>query len=512
MIALLATARSVAAVADRLPRRSRRSRSRSPCVARALATVVATHVDIRDQRARARRTASDLDWVDHAARPGDRDRDPDSPQTGSALSALLEHVDPARVAARTAIPTDASARHGSGSDRAERSKTSTGDVLFHDYGTTGCFANATRVARHDHFTLWRPNGTPRLRLVIAGRFWDWLAHSERRLRAWPHPRSGRRSLAALGFASLPERWPKGTRGQTRSDTLRAAPGRAIEVVCRAAQRPSRPPLSAEHDLRSRRDFRRLSARLTGIVVSDAPSTLRGRSCAFGARSYTLTEPSARRARDGRPAILGTLLITGLCIAYVRLEDRPPANGACPRARRPRVLPRRRSRSSPLRSCRWRGAGSGCSLRAGSNERLWWLIRTYFVSYAAGQVLPTSLGGDAARIFAGSRRHPGRRGVAGSVLLERALGGAATLTLAAIGFVLAIGRYDVGPYSGSKAAFVVATVVGGVVLFSRSRTPPARAAVVPAARDAAARAPAANRLRRDPRLPSARPRCSPARSR
>src|SRR5919197_4288379 len=39
------------------------------------------------------------------------------------------------------------------------------------------------------------------------------------------------------------------------------------------------------------------------------------------------------------------------------------------------------------------------LRAqGIDDRLPWLSRTYFVSYTAGQVLPTSAGGDAARIF------------------------------------------------------------------------------------------------------------------
>ena len=49
-----------------------------------------------------------------------------------------------------------------------------------------------------------------------------------------------------------------------------------------------------------------------------------------------------------------------------------------------------------------------------------------------------------------------------MLLERALGGAATLALAAVGFVLAIGRYDVGAYLWVELAFVVATVVLGVV--------------------------------------------------
>jgi uncharacterized protein (TIRG00374 family) len=112
---------------------------------------------------------------------------------------------------------------------------------------------------------------------------------------------------------------------------------------------------------------------------------------------------------------------------------------------------------------------------GISERLPWLTRAYFVSYTAGQVLPTSVGGDAARIYETTRRHPGRGGpIAGSVLLERALGGAATLALAAIGFVLAIGRYDVGAYLWLELAFVVGTVLLGVVLFSRSmRRPLAR---------------------------------------
>jgi uncharacterized membrane protein YbhN (UPF0104 family) len=52
-----------------------------------------------------------------------------------------------------------------------------------------------------------------------------------------------------------------------------------------------------------------------------------------------------------------------------------------------------------------------------------------------------------------------------VLLERALGGVATLVLAAVGFALAVGRYDVGGYLWVELAFVVGAVVLGVVLFS-----------------------------------------------
>jgi uncharacterized protein (TIRG00374 family) len=115
------------------------------------------------------------------------------------------------------------------------------------------------------------------------------------------------------------------------------------------------------------------------------------------------------------------------------------------------------------------------LRArGVHERLSWLNRAYFVSYTAGQVLPTAVGGDASRIYETARRHPGRLGdLTAIVLLERALGGVATLTLAAVGFALAVGRYDVGAYVWIELAFVVGTIVLGVVFFSRAARRPLR---------------------------------------
>jgi len=104
---------------------------------------------------------------------------------------------------------------------------------------------------------------------------------------------------------------------------------------------------------------------------------------------------------------------------------------------------------------------------GIHDRVAWLSRAYFTAYTAGQVLPTSIGGDAMRIFEASRRHPRNAGpIAGSVVLERALGGAATLMLAAVGFALALGRYDVGAYLWVEGAFVIATIVFAVAIFSR----------------------------------------------
>ena len=105
------------------------------------------------------------------------------------------------------------------------------------------------------------------------------------------------------------------------------------------------------------------------------------------------------------------------------------------------------------------------------ERLGWLTRAYLVSYTAGQILPTAIGGDAVRIFETSRRHPGRTAdVTAIVLLERGLGGAATVLLGAAGFVLAIGRYHVGAYLWLEGAFVFSTLLLSVLFFARAARP------------------------------------------
>ena len=83
---------------------------------------------------------------------------------------------------------------------------------------------------------------------------------------------------------------------------------------------------------------------------------------------------------------------------------------------------------------------------GMEDSFLWLTRAYFVSYTASQVLPTSIGGDAMRVYETARRHVGRTAdVTAIILLERGLGGAGTVLLGAIGFLLALGTYDVGAY-------------------------------------------------------------------
>ena len=105
------------------------------------------------------------------------------------------------------------------------------------------------------------------------------------------------------------------------------------------------------------------------------------------------------------------------------------------------------------------------------DRFWWLTRSYFVSYTAGQILPTSIGGDAVRIFEVSKRHPGRSGdMTAIVVIERGLGGAATVLLGALGFVLAIGHYDVSAYLWIEGLFVFGTLLLLVLFFSRAARP------------------------------------------
>jgi uncharacterized protein (TIRG00374 family) len=106
-----------------------------------------------------------------------------------------------------------------------------------------------------------------------------------------------------------------------------------------------------------------------------------------------------------------------------------------------------------------------------HERLPWLTRAYFVAYTAGQVLPTSLGGDAIRVVDTTRRHAGRATVVtGTVLLERGIGGAATVVLGAVGFVLSIGEFDVSAYLWLEGLFVFGTIALGFLFFARSARP------------------------------------------
>jgi uncharacterized protein (TIRG00374 family) len=105
---------------------------------------------------------------------------------------------------------------------------------------------------------------------------------------------------------------------------------------------------------------------------------------------------------------------------------------------------------------------------GVHEPFSWLLRMYFVSYAAGQVLPTAVGGDAVRIIEHSRRRPdAKAAAAAAIFMERVLGSAGTLVLVAVGLAVAVGRYDdVRFLVILELVLVAAMIVLGLLLFSR----------------------------------------------
>ena len=105
---------------------------------------------------------------------------------------------------------------------------------------------------------------------------------------------------------------------------------------------------------------------------------------------------------------------------------------------------------------------------GVHEPYGWLVRMYFVSYAASQVLPTAVGGDAVRILEHARRRPDVRATAaGAVVMERIIGSAGTLVLVAIALALAAGRYEgVRLLIILELALLGALSVLGLLLFSK----------------------------------------------
>lgn len=175
-------------------------------------------------------------------------------------------------------------------------------------------------------------------------------------------------------------------------------------------------------------------------------------------------------------VVGTFVVGGLCVAYILWKiDVGKTAHVLAAANLGYFLSAAAITLGAVFPLAWRW--QRLLAAQGVHAELGWLTRTSLTSNTLAQVLPTSLGGDATRIFYASRRHRGAgSAVAGSVLLERVLSGFATMFLAAVGFALAIGRYDVGAYLWIEAAIFAASIVGLFAVFSRrARGPLARVA-------------------------------------
>jgi hypothetical protein len=65
-----------------------------------------------------------------------------------------------------------------------------GPVLVDGYGGTILLADAERIASSQSYTLWRPNGTARMSLYLAGRFSDGWLSAIGRMYLWPERDGG----------------------------------------------------------------------------------------------------------------------------------------------------------------------------------------------------------------------------------------------------------------------------------------------------------------------------------
>ena len=187
------------------------------------------------------------------------------------------------------------------------------------------------------------------------------------------------------------------------------------------------PLSPAHSRRHPGRDRRAAPRARGVHRVSAPldprRARRSSSPASAPPTSSGRSTSARRSTSSRNADLGYFFAAGRDHGRHRLADGLALAAAARRPRDPR--PPRLADARVLHRLHGRPGAADLDRRRRDAD-----LR---------DVAPAS------RATAG--RSPA------SVLLERALGGAATVALAAIGFVLAIGRYDVGAYLWVELGFV-----------------------------------------------------------
>jgi hypothetical protein len=168
------------------------------------------------------------------------------------------------VVLRGAAPTDGFSAPQLEIARSGAMRNVTGDVLVDDSSTTVALAAATRLAGVPGFTLWRPAGAPRLRLLMTNRYADGWLGAGGAIRAWPL-RQGR--AVRVSFAVSLPRGRRATRLQLGRTTLLIRPGEVRHVSCDSASGPLDVAF-ASPDPTIDRELRRLSVRASEPRVED----------------------------------------------------------------------------------------------------------------------------------------------------------------------------------------------------------------------------------------------------
>jgi hypothetical protein len=145
-------------------------------------------------------------------------------------------------------------------------------LLVQEYASWALLDGAQLVRRTVSTSLWRPTGTPRLKLLLAGRYLDGWLGAQNRLTVWPRPGGPRTGALTLTF-SLPSNAPASTLDLTAPGVSRAvavSPGssRTVRIDVKATRRPwtlvirSRAPFSLS-------DGRFVVAQISAPVFVDA---------------------------------------------------------------------------------------------------------------------------------------------------------------------------------------------------------------------------------------------------
>ena len=182
----------------------------------------------------------DKSWIDHSSRGGVTAlATPISSQTQLELQLYWNPSVNRELLLPNAVGSDAYATDPLRIGPTGELRGVPGDFLFDYGGSTASFSNASLVARHSVFGLYRPHGgAPRFRTLIEGYLPDHWLITKGRIRAWKRPSSPHAERAAMSFTlSLPKTRQKPAQIILRDRPFTIRPGESIRVVCRSRLNP-----------------------------------------------------------------------------------------------------------------------------------------------------------------------------------------------------------------------------------------------------------------------------------
>ena len=216
----------------------------------------------------------DKSWIDHSSRGGVTAlATPISSQTQLELQLYWNPSVNRELLLPNAVGSDAYATDSLRIGPTGELRGVPGDFLFDYGGSTASFSNASLVARHSVFGLYRPHGgAPRFRTLIEGYLPDHWLITKGRIRAWKRPSSPDAERAAMSFTlSLPKTRQKSAQIILRDRPFTIRPGESIRVVCRSRLNPLEVSYASPNVVFDSL-MRPLSVKLTHITVRDETPT------------------------------------------------------------------------------------------------------------------------------------------------------------------------------------------------------------------------------------------------